>query len=69
MSQTTRKVSEFVPGETDPEQWIREHRDLIEREANSDAPDAWVFQSFLDSIDEDDGDESGETDDEGGVSA
>ncbi|QLH82428.1 hypothetical protein [Halosimplex pelagicum] len=68
MSQTEQRVREFVPGETDIDQWIRDHRDLIEREANSDAPDAWVFQSFLDSIDEDDDDESTGSD-EGGDSA
>jgi hypothetical protein len=68
MSQTEQRVRKFIPGETDIEQWIRDHRELIEREANSDAPDAWVFQSFLDSIDEDDNDESDDTD-EGGVSA
>ena len=67
MSQTEQRIREFVPGETDIEQWIRDHRELIEREANSDAPDAWVFQSFLDSIDEDDNDKSGDTDG-GGVS-
>ncbi|QLH77421.1 hypothetical protein HZS55_08985 [Halosimplex rubrum] len=69
MSQTEQRVREFVPGETDIDQWIRDHRELIEREANSDAPDAWVFQSFLDSIDDGEDDESDETDDEGGVSA
>jgi len=66
MSQTTTRVREYVPGETDTDQWICDHRELIEREANSDAPDAWVFQSLLDSVDEADGDELDEADDEGG---
>lgn len=46
----------FTPGETEPEEWIRENRDLIEWEANSDASDAWVFQAFLDSLESEDSD-------------
>lgn len=41
--------------EEDDEHWIDEHRDQIEREANSDAPDAWVFQRLLDNRYEDGG--------------
>jgi len=53
MSQVSEMPTTFDPEEDEPEDWIRENRELIEREANSDAPDAWVFQRFLDSIDED----------------
>jgi len=27
--------------------WVEQHREQIEREANSDAPDAWVFERLL----------------------
>ncbi|MFC4549349.1 MULTISPECIES: hypothetical protein [Halorussus] len=46
------------PQDTD-ENWIEEHREEIEREANSDAPDAWVFERLLQSVeDSEDGDSS-----------
>ena len=51
MSETpTHSTTEFVMGETDPDEWIRENREALEFEANSDAPDAWVFQRLLNSI-------------------
>lgn len=43
-------------GETFRE-WLRENRDWIEMEAESDAPDAWVFdrlRQFLDSVEDGD---------------
>jgi hypothetical protein len=35
--------------ETTDQNWVEEHREQIEREANSDAPDAWVFERLLQS--------------------
>ena len=32
--------------------WVEEHREEIEREAASDAPDAWVFQRLLESLED-----------------
>ena len=53
MSETpTHSTTEFVIGETDPDEWIRENREALEFEANSDAPDAWVFQRLLNSIED-----------------
>lgn len=49
---STERISSN-PQETD-ENWIRENREQIEREAESDAPDAWVFERLLQSLDEDD---------------
>lgn len=42
-------------GNETEENWIEEHRERIEREANSDAPDAWVFERLLQSLDDEDG--------------
>ncbi|WP_277540259.1 hypothetical protein [Haloarcula laminariae] len=33
-------------------EWIRDHRDELEREANSDAPHAWVAKRFLQSLED-----------------
>jgi hypothetical protein len=60
--------TEFVPGETDPNQWIRENREYVERIANSDAPCDWVAQRLLDSVDESETpNESGSSDGEGSL--
>lgn len=60
--------TEFVPGESDPEEWIQENRAYIERIADSDAPDAWVAQRVLDSVDEDERpNDSGKSDGEGSL--
>ena len=44
------------PPETSNEQsraeWIRDHREELEREANSDAPHAWVAERFLQSLED-----------------
>lgn len=48
--QVPYQVEPFDPEEDDPDEWLQEHRDMLEFEANSDAPDAWVFQQFLDHI-------------------
>jgi hypothetical protein len=34
-------------GLDDGKEWPEDYREEIEREANSDAPDAWVFQRLL----------------------
>jgi len=47
-------TTEFIPGETDPEDWIRENYEGLKHEAESEAPDAWVFQRLIDSVDEPD---------------
>lgn len=60
-------VESFDPETDDPDEWLREHRAMLEFEANSDAPDAWVFQRLLDSIDDDV--ESGADDVSGGDSS
>lgn len=49
MSYTT---PEPQPGD---DEFLDAHRDELEREATSNAPDAWVFQRLLESIDEDGG--------------
>jgi hypothetical protein len=67
MSQHAELPTEFVMGETDPDEWIRENYAFCEREANSDGPHAWVFQRFIDSVD--DPRESESTDASGGMSA
>jgi hypothetical protein len=33
-------------------EWARENQDALEREANSDLPHAWVAQSILNTLDE-----------------
>jgi len=48
---TTQTTSDDIEWET----FVDEHREEIEREAASDAPDAWVFQRILNYVD---GDES-----------
>lgn len=43
-----------VDGEdVDFREWLRENRDRIEREAESEAPDAWVFERLLQWLDSD----------------
>lgn len=37
----------FDPEEDDVLEWLDRHRDALEYEANSDAPDAWVFERAL----------------------
>lgn len=39
----------------DEENWIEANRAAIEREADSNAPDAWVFERLLQSLDDDEG--------------
>ena len=34
------------------EEWVHDNIDQIRFEANSDAPDAWVFQRILDEVEE-----------------
>lgn len=46
---STHEFSETETTESEAESFVEEHRDKIEREANSDAPDAWVFQRLLES--------------------
>ena len=36
------------------DEFVEEHREQIEREANSDAPDAWVFRRLLQSVEGED---------------
>jgi len=67
MNTTDGTTTEFVMSETDPDEWIRENYAALEREANSDAPDAWVFQRLIDSVDDPRDSES--ADGPGGVSA
>jgi len=50
-------VEPFDPETDDPDEWLDEHREMLEFEAESDGPHAWVFQRLLDSID--DADSSG----------
>jgi|GEM_PF-5487198 len=40
-------VEPFDPDEDDVDEWLRDHRDALEFEAESDAPDAWVFERYL----------------------
>ncbi|QLH78636.1 hypothetical protein HZS55_15660 [Halosimplex rubrum] len=40
-------VEPFDPDEDDVDEWLEAHRDALEYEAASDAPDAWVFERAL----------------------
>lgn len=42
----------FDPDEDDADEWIEDNREYLEREADSDAPHAWVAQRLLDSVEE-----------------
>lgn len=47
-------VEPFDPDEDNVDEWLEAHRDALEYEANSDAPDAWVFEralAYVDSVD------------------
>jgi len=48
------EVTEFTAGETAPDEWIRENYDALRAEAESDAPDAWVFQQLIGSVEHND---------------
>lgn len=48
------------PQDPDTEAWVRENYEAIEREAESNAPDAWVFQRLLELVDDPDESDTGE---------
>lgn len=54
MSKTQEQPAQGSETDKRPE-WMREHgltRADLEEEANSEAPDAWVFEAALQSLDE-----------------
>lgn len=59
-----QNTDETPEDEVDAEtSWVEEHRDQLEAEADSDAPDAWVFQKILEGHepDEEESEEDGDS--------
>ncbi|WP_141212958.1 hypothetical protein [Halorubrum sp. Ea1] len=47
-------ISKRSDDEMDSLEWAARHREELEREANSDLPHAWVAESILQRLDEED---------------
>lgn len=48
VAQSQSRFQKYEPPED--ESWVEYNRDHVEREANSDARDAWVFERLLQSL-------------------
>ena len=62
MSTTQRQRSDETE-EEDSLEWAENHREELKREAESDAPHAWVAESILQRLDEDEEEEDEEAGD------
>ena len=60
MSTTQRQRSDESEVE-DSLEWAENHREELEREAESDAPHAWVAESILQRLDEEEDEEAGDS--------
>lgn len=47
--------NEEAESDTSSESWAEQHREELEREANSDLPHAWVAERILQSLDDEEG--------------
>ena len=61
-------ISKRSDDEMDSLEWAARHREELEREANSGLPHAWVAESILQRLDEEDVDLSDDSEDEEGDS-